>query len=156
MKLKLTFGYFIISMIFFSCAGEATSTSDESNKQTQEIAPEKKVRVIEDENSLVNKVIIVADPYEFKERIEEGDVQLVDVRTPDEFNSGHIGDALNIDYLEPGFEERMSRLDKEQVLYIYCQSGNRSGKASLVLKKLGFNKIYDLEGGYGKWEELGL
>ena len=59
------------------------------------------------------------------------DVQLVDVRTSQEFNAGHIDDAINIDISDPEtFTEKVENLDKEKPIYIYCQMGGRSKKAS--------------------------
>lgn len=80
------------------------------------------------------------------------DVQLVDVRTPQEFNAGHIDDAINIDISDPEtFTEKVENLDKEKPIYIYCQMGGRSKKASQKLKELGFKNIFDYSGGYGEW-----
>ncbi|MET6990982.1 rhodanese-like domain-containing protein [Sediminicola arcticus] len=80
------------------------------------------------------------------------DVQLVDVRTPKEYNTGHIDDAINIDFLdESTFTEKVSKLDKEKPVYIYCQMGGRSKKASQKLISMGFKTIYDYSGGYGEW-----
>lgn len=79
------------------------------------------------------------------------DIQLIDIRTPKEFADGHIEDAKLIDYYAADFMDKMSKLDKNKDLYIYCRSGNRSGKAAKKLESLGFPKIYDLEGGIIKW-----
>mgnify|MGYP003645184595 CR=1 FL=1 len=80
------------------------------------------------------------------------DVQLVDVRTSQEFNAGHIDDAINIDISDPEtFTEKVENLDKEKPIYIYCQMGGRSKKASQKLKELGFKNIFDYSGGYGEW-----
>ncbi len=90
---------------------------------------------------------------EFKEVISKKDVQLVDVRTPEEYASGHIKDAVNIDYyldIEP-FTKAFSKMDKNKAVYVYCKSGNRSHKASVKLSDMGFTQIFDLEGGYMAW-----
>ncbi|MEK9613408.1 MAG: rhodanese-like domain-containing protein [Flavobacteriaceae bacterium] len=77
--------------------------------------------------------------------------QLIDVRTPDEFNQGHIGSALNLNVNDPNFEAAVSKLDKNQPVLVYCAVGGRSGYAAKIMKKLGFKKIYDLKGGYRNW-----
>ena len=83
------------------------------------------------------------------------DVQLVDVRTSQEFNAGHIDDAINIDISDPEtFTEKVENLDKEKPIYIYCQMGGRSKKASQKLKQIGFKNIFDYSGGYGEWSAL--
>jgi len=82
-------------------------------------------------------------------------VQLIDVRTPEEYNAGYIKNAKNIDFFEDNFIEEMSKLNKDEPIYIYCKSGGRSGRASKKLKNAGFTKVYDLEGGFMKWESEG-
>lgn len=98
------------------------------------------------------KEITVLDATEFKEEISEGKVALVDVRTENEYNAGNIKNSVNIDFFDPQFITCFTEYDKEQPIYVYCQSGNRSGKASKKLAALGFTKIYDLKGGYAGWK----
>ena len=80
-----------------------------------------------------------------------GDIQLIDVRTPREFEGGHLKGAKIINFYDKDFFDQMSKLDKDKELYIYCRSGNRSGKAAKKLKMMGFTKIYDLQGGILNW-----
>ena len=90
---------------------------------------------------------------QFEKAIMASNVQLVDVRTPEEYAAGYIKDAVNIDYYdEEHFKETFENFDKSQPLYLYCQSGGRSQKAAAILVDLGFEEIYDLEGGYLNWE----
>jgi len=89
---------------------------------------------------------------EFKTIVLDKEVQLVDVRTQDEFNEGHIGDAINIDYFEEdSFALKFAQFDKDQPIYIYCKSGGRSQKSAKLLQELGFKEIIDLKGGYDAW-----
>ena len=82
------------------------------------------------------------------------DVQLIDVRTPKEYEAGHIDDAINIDFLSgEHFTNEVNKLDKTKPVYIYCQMGGRSKKASEKLKNLGFTTIFDYGGGYGEWSQ---
>lgn len=78
-------------------------------------------------------------------------IQLIDVRTPGEFNSGHLINAENIDFLDRKFSEEINTLDKNKATYIYCKSGNRSGKAMAAMMNAGFKKVYNLETGYMGW-----
>jgi rhodanese-related sulfurtransferase len=99
-----------------------------------------------------NKLVEVLTPTEFKEAIQQKDAQLVDVRTAREFEEGSIQNALNVDYfLEEEFSIAFEKLDKNQPIYIYCRSGNRSAKSAIRLQEMGFQKIYDLEGGFMSW-----
>lgn len=80
------------------------------------------------------------------------DVQLIDVRTPGEYSSGHIDDAINIDIMNgEAFEQGIQKLDKSKPVYLYCKMGGRSKRASKKLEALGFEKIYDFSGGYSEW-----
>lgn len=94
----------------------------------------------------------VLTPAEFKEHIQKETVQLIDVRTLDEYQSGHIKGAKNIDFYSPSFTSQFEKLNKEKPLYIYCRSGMRSSQASKQLEDLGFTEIYDLKGGYLNWQ----
>jgi len=85
-----------------------------------------------------------------------GDIQLIDVRTPKEYTEGHIKDANNINFYDDDFMTQMSKLDKDKILYIYCRSGNRSGKAAKQLEAAGFTKVYDLQGGMKNWNKNNL
>jgi len=95
------------------------------------------------------------EPKDFKTIITKPDIQLVDIRTPDEYGTGFIKGAINIDFYEDDFLERMAKLDKEKSLAIYCRSGNRTKEASTKLAKAGFKFIYLLNGGIVAWEKAG-
>jgi len=95
-----------------------------------------------------NKCISVIDVYEFKKAVKQHNVQLIDVRTPNEFSNGHIEKAVNVDFFnQNNFGAAFTKLDKKKPLYIYCRSGKRSSRAAKQLAGLGFEKIYDLEAG---------
>jgi rhodanese-related sulfurtransferase len=89
---------------------------------------------------------------DFKAKLAaENKPQLVDVRTPSEHKVNKIGNALNINIGAPDFDSKVSKLDKSKPVFVYCASGMRSGKAARKLAKLGFQKIYDLQGGINAW-----
>lgn len=96
------------------------------------------------------QTITVLDQEQFKTHIAEGH-PLVDVRTPEEFTQGHIEGAQNLNYFDADFAGQFKTFDKERPLLIYCRSGNRSGRAAKLLDSLGFQKIYDLQGGFIAW-----
>lgn len=90
----------------------------------------------------------------FKEGITSDNIQLIDVRTAEEYFEGHIDEAQHMDILElEEFETQIQSLDKSKPIYLYCRSGNRSQKAAEILKKEGFIEINDLKGGYQAWAE---
>ena len=77
--------------------------------------------------------------------------QLLDVRTAGEFANGHLKNALNVDFRNEAFRERVAKLDKKQPIFVYCLSGGRSAAAVEVLRESGFTEVYDLQGGFAKW-----
>jgi len=82
-------------------------------------------------------------------------VQLVDVRTPEEYESGYITSSQNIDYMAADFDEAIKVLNKELPVILYCRSGRRSADGSIKLIKSGFVEVYNLEGGILQWEKEG-
>jgi thioredoxin 1 len=82
------------------------------------------------------------------------DAILLDVRTPAEFSERHLENALNIDYNGNDFEKEVAKLDKSKPVFLYCLSGGRSGNATKLLAKNGFN-VYNLEGGILAWANSG-
>ena len=96
------------------------------------------------------KILGVAD---FKTAITQENIQLIDVRTPREYQSGHIKNAVNLDFFDrANFQEKVGDMDKEKPVYLYCRSGNRSQKAAHLMADMGFQEIYDLKGGYNSWQ----
>ena len=78
---------------------------------------------------------------------------ILDVRTEEEFESGYIPNAKNIDLrMGPGFIDEINTLDKNKSYYVYCRSGARSAQAIQLMRDLGFNETYNLLGGILEWE----
>ena len=99
-----------------------------------------------------NKKFELLKYSDFKKKIESSDVILIDVRTPMEFSQGHIQGSVNVDFKEEkDFQNYFENLDKSETIFLYCRSGNRSRKSAEKLIDLGFNKIYDLDGGVIEW-----
>lgn len=91
----------------------------------------------------------------FADSISRPGVQLIDVRTPEEFNSGNIPGSMNIDVMTGHFgEEASGLLDKSRTVAVYCRSGNRSKNAAKVLSMMGYN-VVELDSGYKAWQESG-
>ena len=101
---------------------------------------------------VINKDV---DVVKFKFYAEGGKGLVLDVRTADEVKEGHLKGAKNIDYFSDGFEAEVKKLSKDQPVYVYCRSGNRSGQAASDMKKWGFKEVYNLEGGITAWQEKG-
>lgn len=86
----------------------------------------------------------------------EGNMQLIDVRTEEEYEVSHLKNAQNICVTSGDFKEKVASLDKTKPVYVYCRSGKRSSKAAKILIEMGFTKVYDLQGGHQSWEKEGL
>jgi rhodanese-related sulfurtransferase len=93
---------------------------------------------------------------EFSSKVTEAGVITLDVRTPGEFNEGHIEGALLVDFQSGNFENEIASLDKSRTYAVYCRSGNRSGQAVKVMSDAGFTDLYNLDGGVIDWASAGL
>lgn len=92
---------------------------------------------------------------EFQTLIADLNVQLLDVRTPEEFDEGHIAGAALIDVNEATFLPRaLETLDKQRPVAVYCRSGRRSVRAASLLAEQGF-KVTNLNGGVMAWQDAG-
>jgi len=102
------------------------------------------------ESKAMVQIVSVA---EFKEGLSNNEVQLIDVRTPKEYEQDHIENAILIDYFSDDFKIKIQELDKDKPVYLYCKSGNRSEKSSKILADLGFTEIVNLKGGFMAWSK---
>ena len=102
-----------------------------------------------------SKGIKSVDSATFKAEISSATVQLLDVRTADEFAKGHLEKSINIDVHESHFTEMVKeRFDKSQPIYLYCRSGKRSMMAAQALAKEGY-QIVNLKDGFLGWLDAG-
>jgi len=99
--------------------------------------------------------MINLDASKFAEKIAEPDVVVLDVRTPEEFNSGHIPNAINIEIYSDYFRADISALDKSKSYAVYCRSGKRSVDASSEMDLTGFKSTFNLTGGIIEWIDSG-
>lgn len=127
--MKKVFLFMIATVLIMSCS-EAQNKTDKSES----------ISIVE-----------VIDAKSFQKKLGDSLVQIIDVRTPSEFSGGNIPGSINIDYNASDFSVKMSELNKQAETLIYCHSGGRSGKASKILKELGFKEVYDLKGGFSNW-----
>ena len=98
-----------------------------------------------------DETVLSVEAYQEKLSASE-DVQLLDVRTPREYEAGHIEGAVNINYLDEDFLSQVEqRFKKGETVMLYCRSGSRSTKAKAIMEEADFEEIYDLEGGFNQW-----
>lgn len=123
---------FILAVLSLMVA--CTSSSNTSNTATTDSS---------------NVIYEILEPNAFIAKMETiTTIQLVDVRTPEEFANGAVGNAVNFNFYDANFKTQIETLDKSKPIFLYCAKGGRSGKASDICKNVGFKEIYDMEGGY--------
>ena len=89
-------------------------------------------------------------------KINKKKVQLVDVRTTEEYSKKHLKNALHINWSDKeNFHASTQKLNKKKPVYVYCLSGGRSNKAAQYLAEQGF-EVFDIDGGILKWEASNL
>ncbi len=104
-----------------------------------------------------NEGVTMLTPQQAKENIEKDkSIQLLDVRTADEFSTGHIDKAANSCVTTDEFVQKMANLNKDKPVYVYCKSGGRSAKASKILVDNGFSQVFEVTGGITAWQGDGL
>ncbi len=99
---------------------------------------------------------MLASPEKALALIDDGDVKVLDVRTPEEFAAGHLAGAENIDFYATDFADQIDTLDKGDKYVVYCRSGNRSGQATELMAQKGFTAVTDVDGGIVAWEAADL
>ncbi|MBP6413226.1 MAG: redoxin domain-containing protein [Bacteroidia bacterium] len=94
---------------------------------------------------------------DFSKKIKElPEAPILDVRTPEEFENGHLKGAKNIDWNADDFDSKIAGFDKNQVVFVYCLSGGRSSSAAEKMRSIGFKQVYEMEGGIMKWRSQNL
>lgn len=126
------------------------STSDQHPSSTKASAD--KVTAVASQ-LVVNQKLM---PTDFATKLDAlPNEQLIDVRTPDEYQTGHLPHSTLIDFKGEDFREKVAQLDKNKPVMVYCAAGGRSTATVTLLKELGFAEVYELEGGFTRWREAG-
>jgi len=95
-----------------------------------------------------------ASPTETRDIVAKGGAQFIDVRTPEEYASGHAPSAVNIPL--DTIYDKLPSLKKDEPIYVICQTGKRSKKAAEILANNGFSAVYNVAGGTAGWVKDGL
>lgn len=103
------------------------------------------------------RVIETVSPEVAAERLAEAPAPVVlDIRTPEEVAAGRLAGAVNIDFYEADFADRIAALDRDAGYVVYCRSGSRSGQAMELFDSLGFSNVTEIDGGIVAWSAAGL
>ena len=87
--------------------------------------------------------------------IQELEYVLIDVRTPNEYDTGYIQEALNIDFYSDSFNKNILSLKKDLKIILYCRTNNRSTKTANMLIENGYLDVSVIEGGISSWVKSG-
>lgn len=144
--LRLTFVVAVLAFGLGACAGGGEPAASAPAAEAQAVA-----QAVAQAPATINTKIAPAD---YQTQFGAGaDHLLLDVRTPEEFNSGHIAGAVNIAVEQ--LSARLSEVPQDKPVVLYCRSGNRSGQAAQILERAGYTQIYDL-GGIITWQQQGF
>lgn len=132
----------LIAFISFSACGTMSNDSaDKVNQNAESPAPPQ------------DQIAVNVDVEEFQSLIAKKQGVVLDVRTPQEYNAGHLTDCTHMDFYSSDFSQQLDQLDKNKPVYVYCKVGGRSGKTMSMLKDKGFAEVYNLDGGYDAWSK---
>jgi rhodanese-related sulfurtransferase len=129
----LVFSVVFGNLLTASCAGKTEAPT----QITEDVSAEQAFNLIQENRSNPDFIII-------------------DVRTPEEFNDGHIENALNIDFRSDNFSSEIDKLDRDNTYLVYCKSGGRSRGAVDMMLQMDFKEVYNLVVGITGWIEEGL
>ncbi len=133
MKLKNLVAVFLI---LFATAIAGCITSEQTQQKIISVSPDEAYRLIESNRG-------------------NPDFAVIDIRTPQEFSMGHIENAININFYDPDFKQKLSKLDRDKTYVVYCRTGHRSGLAMPIFRELGFKEVYEIDGGILAWVKAG-
>lgn len=141
-----------LNIFFASSCKIVEETGTEESKQELETEAGKEISSIE-EKEKVPEIILISPAESYEIITNNEDYIILDVRTQEEYNEGHLAKALLIPVDE--LEGRIDELDQNNPIIVYCRSGGRSNRAANILIKNGFAKVYDM-GGIMSWQEEGF
>lgn len=95
-------------------------------------------------------------PEKFHELMQGENSMVIDVRPEDELIEGEIEGHVTINFFDPSFQDEIDKLDRDRTYLLHCRSGNRSGKACAMMSQMGFEKLYNLDGGIQAWNSFKL
>lgn len=128
-----------------ACGGSDVDTAtDSTNAPQAESTDSVGIRVVAAEQAART----IADP--------PAGLVILDVRTQEEFDEGHIEGAVVLDFYREDFAEELAQFDPDVPYVLYCRSGNRSSQARSIMADLGFQSVEDVEGGILGWQQASL
>lgn len=122
-----------------------------------EAAPTSRPAPQEHTKAAASLEVVHVDPARAREVLaKDSSVVVLDVRTPQEYQAGHLHGARNVNFLSESFVKELEKLPRDRPYLVHCRSGGRSTRALAVFEKLGFRKVFHLDGGILAWQKAGL
>jgi len=134
--MKKNIYYTLIGLLFlgflWNCSSPKSNCTNADVKDTISISVKQAFKLIEENKVNPNFVVL-------------------DVRKPEDFQKEHIANAMNIDFKSDSFSFKLDKLDKSKAYLINCYGGFRSKNTMKMMKEKGFQKLYNMKGGFMKW-----
>jgi rhodanese-related sulfurtransferase len=136
-KKKILVALFFLIIVFFSgCISDKENNSDIKYPVLEDITVDESYSLIQNNS-------------------DNQDFIILDIRTQEEFDSGHIQNSIMIDFYSDTFEIELDELDKNKSYLIYCRTGRRTGLTMAIMQDLGFIEVYNMLGGITQWIDKG-
>ena len=119
------------------------------------LAQEKAAKPAAEKKAAAKVENIKPEQFDALRKADTNSTVVLDVRTKKEYREGHIPGSVLIDFNADDFEQQVAKLDKSKTYLVHCAAGGRSARACKKMDQLGFQKLYNLEGGMGAWEKAG-
>lgn len=148
--MKIWLGVFVLVLTCITLLTGCSSTETNTEPKTAAIS------ATAIQTTIVTNVSAQEAYTLIQEKSDDPNFKILDVRTPDEYTSGHVEGAVNIDYNSDDFKEKLATLDRSGEYLVYCRSGNRSSGAVKVMEELEFTMIYHMTGGIIEWSAEAL
>jgi phage shock protein E len=134
-----------VALAITACGGDDGDTAqDETPTESSASVGTVDITVVSPEEAAAT----IADPPE--------DLVILDVRTQEEYDEGHVEGAVLLDFYRDDFAEELATFDPEVPYVLYCRSGSRSQQARQMMADLGFASVQDVDGGIVGWQQAGL
>ena len=132
-----------LTIIMFLGTWDSASLASEAVAQNKNQNPKTGLKTVDSKGA---KAVLTKQPATI----------VLDVRTPQEYNSGHLKNANNLDYNAPDFAAKLARLDKNKTYLVYCAVGGRSSKAAKLMQEQGFRQVFNVSEGFTSMKKVGV
>jgi len=131
-------------LISISCKSDASKSGESDTTAANLVTPsQNSVKNISAEEA---KTLMLDNP----------EIEILDVRTPAEYGTGHLKKSENVDFLGSEFLKNIKNLDPNKTYLVYCSMGGRSSQASQLMQKQGFNSVYNSKEGFSSLKKVGV